>query len=102
MPINGQWKFFSAFGGYPADVPGHSSGRIKALPSQQLRTPRQIGVLTIGEEMLVEKLSLDRDILDHFVAIQRGSAGRSEDIFRCFKLSLIQFFSAPIEMTKVG
>src|SRR5882724_1636406 len=101
MPIDRQWKLVAAFGCDAAHMPCRGSGSVKALPSQQLSTPGQICVFAIGEELLVEKLSLDSNVLHHFVAVERCSPGGSKNKFRRFKLSLIQLFGAPIQVTEI-
>src|SRR5437762_5936957 len=102
MPIDGQWKLFAAFGCDAAHMPCRGSGSVKALPSQQLSTPGQVCVLAIGEELLVEKFSIDGDVFHHFGAIERCRPGGSKNKFRRFKLSLIQLFRAPIQVTEIA
>src|ERR1700674_5753511 len=102
MPVDGDWKLFAAFGGYTTHMPCYRSWSIQALPSEQLRTPSQICVFAICEELLVEKLSLNSYVPQHFVTVECRSPGRSKNVFLHFELPLIQLFSATIQMTEIG
>ena len=67
---------------HPPPVPGDGGGDVQAGPAAPLRPPREVGILPIGKERLVEELALKGDVLEHRAPVQRDGAARAEDFLR--------------------
>ena len=57
-----------------------AAGRINAAPPQQLRAPRDVGVLAVDEEIGIEEIAVDRNIVDHAPAVERRGGAGAEDV----------------------
>ncbi len=55
---------------------------IATAPSEQLGSPRQVYVLAIGEEALVEELATERHVFEHRPPVDGGGPRCAEDVRR--------------------
>src|ERR1700741_433278 len=76
----------------------HSAGHIDGAPSKEPAPPGEIRVLSVGEEIFGEELTVDRGIVERLTAIERGCAARPENIIRFIELTKVRFACAAIEM----
>ena len=72
--------------------------RIQASPAKQLRSPGDIGVLAIDEEIRIEELALNADVVDHLAAIERGGRRRAEHILVNPVMPVIDFLAAAVQV----
>src|SRR5438477_9668765 len=77
-------------------------GRIDAAPAEQLRPPGDIGVLAVHKEIWIEKLTVDRDVVDHAPAVQRSRGGCSEHVFMLQIMTVVDLLAAPVQMPEHG
>src|ERR1700704_4017551 len=101
MPVDLHRKLPALFRCHPPHMPADGGPHVQALPSHQLRPPGDVGVLAISEKIGVEKLSCNRNVVDHGAAIQCCCPRRSKHEFRPVVLPGIAGPSAAIEMTKL-
>ena len=65
--------------------------RIPAAPAQQLGPPCQVNIFFMGEEILVEVLSLDPAIIEHFPPVQCGGTIDSKHLASLIILTKVFF-----------
>ena len=76
------------------DVPG--------LPAEDPGSPREVRVLPIGEEVLVEHLSLDRHIIQHGPAVQGRGSRDAEHLVCVIKSTAVKLTLTPVQMALGG
>ena len=77
-----------------------SEGSVYAAPAHQLRAPGHVRVLAVHKKVGVEKLAVERDILDHLTAIESRGRGGSEHKLVLQVMSVVDFLTAAVEVTQ--
>ncbi len=75
---------------------------VDAAPSHELGAPRDIGIFAISEEIVVEKLAVDRDIVDHLAPVEGGRRSGSENILVLAIMAVVFFEASAVKMSQVG
>src|SRR3954469_17291842 len=101
MHVDGGGHRFSVRGQDASNVIGDRFGQVKASPSKQLGSPCNVGIFAISKEVSVEKLSLERDVIDHLSPVQGGCSGRSEDILGLVVTAIVGLLTASVEVAQV-
>src|SRR5882672_508780 len=104
MVAGSQNRLYNPPGARPdaSHVITHSVWKIKTAPSEQLGSPGDIRVFTIGEEIRVEEIISIRDVGDHLPAIEGGGGAGAEYVFHLAEAAIIGFMPTPIEMAHGG
>src|SRR5262245_7360536 len=102
MPVDVKRQLRKSGGCDATDVPSHGAWIVKALPTHELGPPRHIRILSVCKKVLVEKLTLYRDVVNHAPAVQDGGACGPEHKGRHIVLSAIHFFCAAVKMAQVS
>ena len=77
-------------------------GSVDALPAHQLRAPRDIRIFAVHEEIGIEELAIERDVVDHFAAVESGRGGGAEHKFVLQVMAVIHFLAAAVQMAQHG
>src|SRR5687768_441373 len=85
-----------------SDVIAARMRRIDALPAEELSPPRYVGIFAVYKKIGVEKLSVNRDVLDHFPPVQSGRRGGAEDILVLQEVTVVNLLAPSIEMAQHG
>src|SRR5216683_7844097 len=102
MPVDFGRQFASTLRRDSSHMPSNCLRSIQAPPTHQLGAPGQIRVLAIGEELLIEKFSVYRNIIDHAPTIKGGCSGCAKNVLHLFKLPMVRLTGTAIKMTQVG
>src|SRR5262249_13006370 len=80
----------------------YRSRSVKALPAENLRSPRQVGVFAVGKKIFVEELALDAHIFDHRPPVENSRSACAEDKFGALVLALVRFVSAALQVPRAA
>src|SRR5579871_2249562 len=80
------------------DVVRNRVRRVNAAPAKELRAPRRIRILAVGEEIRVEKTVVQRDCRNHLAPVQAGCRTNAKHVLRAPVAAVIGLVPATVEM----
>src|SRR5712691_4031351 len=102
MPVDFGRKLAATLRGDSPHMPCNCLRGIHAPPPRYLGPPGQVRVLAVGKELLVEKFSVHRNIVDHAPTVKGSCPGCAKDVLHLFKLPMVRLTGPAIKMTQVG
>ena len=89
-------------GQHIAHVIAAGVGHVQALPAHQLRPPGHVGILAVDEEIGIEELAVERDVLDHRAAVERGRGSGAEDVLVLQEMAVVHLLAAAVQVAQHG
>src|ERR1700693_1788816 len=77
-------------------------GSIDAPPAQQLGAPGDVSVFAVNEKVGIEKLAVDRNVIDHLTAVQCGGGRGSEHVLKIRVMAVVHLLAAPVQVPQHG
>src|SRR5262245_16778295 len=98
MVVDQRRKLGTPLRGYATPVESDCGRNIDRSPAHQPAAPGKIRILAIGKEILIEELTVNRDILERLQSIECRSAAGSEYIFGFVELTQVRLICSAVEM----